>query len=289
MKKILRLDSQFSRFFLGICSAVKKFEELLDWLNPTFDDAEMIQYSSLDPNLLLSVLSACLSDCSETEAQLLGQRLAASLEQLEEKIKTERNSRINLWRIDLSSLNNSFQSGLNLNFLDKNTYFSWSLSHVGKPKRSRLTHVFFDLPILPDKFDKFEIFILIWNTLDEAKMISSLDRLPSVSTLIVYVGSPQFEVNFAIIYEKTTTMTTTSAATQLRHFTFGFHAHGIPSLKYLLTGQPDTNDFIIGEIRKTGDMAEISWLTVTVAQSLDQTRLARILMSLAVKCVDHFL
>lgn len=89
-----------------------------------------------------------------------------------------------------------------------------------------------------------------------------------------------FEINFHLNYEITTS-TSTSAETQLRQFTFGFAMGDISSLKEL-SGQPETDGLVIGEAKKTGWKADISWLTVTVRRSLDQDQLVRNLIRLAV-------
>lgn len=120
---------------------------------------------------------------------------------------------------------------------------------------------------------------------DLDEMISLLDRLPPVSTLIIMSGCPDFEVNFDINYKITTT-TTTSAATQLGHFTFGWDKEEVISSKKLLSGQLVTNDLMIGETRKTGKKADISWLTVTVTRCLDQSQLVGILFRLALEMHD---
>lgn len=256
---------------------------MLDWLNPTFDDAEIIESWSFDPSHLLYLLSISLSDCLEPEVKLLAQRVLTSLKQLEKKIKTERKRKVELLPQDLSSLNTSFQSDLNLNFLDEDRILSWSLSQVDEPKWSLLTYVAFRLPVhLQEKFEKIQIFM--WGMYDLAGMISSLDRLPPISTLIVQPGSyVDVEVNFDLNYEIAITTTATSLATQLRHFTFGFKKDCIPSWKGLFSGQLDTDDLIIGETRKTGEKAEINWLTVRVRRSLDQSQLVRILVELALE------
>lgn len=275
MKEILSRDSQFGRFFCGICSDEKKFEEMLQWLTPTFDDAEMYSFN-LDS--FLHVISSSLRDCSETEAEMLGHRLADSVRQLEKKIMTERNRKIILFGGNLSSLNMSFLSGLNLNFLDENKY-SWSLSFVNKTKWSRLTYVHGAPTVdLREKFKKIMIFM--WNTgmPDLAGMVPLLDLLPSVSTLIIQAsGLVNFEINCELDYETITTINTTS---QLRHFTFGFSKHYVMrEFNDLLSGQQENDDLIIREITgRTGHSREVSWLKVSVTRSLDQSRLIGILI-----------
>lgn len=73
-------DSQFG-FFLGFCSFEPiKFQEMLKWLNPTFDDAKMF---SLDLSSFLKLLSASLIDCIPDQAELFGRKLATSFDQLD--------------------------------------------------------------------------------------------------------------------------------------------------------------------------------------------------------------
>lgn len=160
----------------------------------------------------------------------MGQRLAALLDRLEAKITTERTSKIRLSPQDISSLNKSFQSGLKLCFLDKKKKYSWSSSSIDKSKSSQLAYVIGDLPVnLREKFKNIQIFM--WKPLDimgppfRSEMISLLNRLPPVSTLIVGIGISHFEVNFYLKYEKT------SAVTQLCRFIFKFDRRFIPFLK----------------------------------------------------------
>lgn len=132
----------------------KKFKEMLEWLNPTFDDAKLIYFNF---SLFLSVLSANSSDCSE--AALFGQKLNASLSELENQITIKRNEDISGVWPNLSYFNKSFQSGLNLRLLEE-TDHSWSIYCANKPEWARLTYVLYRLPVsLKDKFEKIEIFI----------------------------------------------------------------------------------------------------------------------------------
>lgn len=279
IKEVLKIGSQFGRFLFGICSDENKFEEMLEWLNLTFDDIRILERSSVPHTESLLSLSASLRDCSEAEAKLLGQRLAtSSLDQQEKKIR-QGSKFILSGNKDLLSMNTSFRSGLNFSFLDEEG-LSWSLTHVDKPTWSRLTCVFFHLPVnLPEKFDQIQIFIWRWATFDLAGMSSSIDRLRPISTLIIQTQLRDFEVSFDLNYEMTEPMTTTSAA-QLRHFSFGFDKHYIPSLKCMFSDEPDTEDFIIGGTTKCE--THISRGTVRVIRSLNQSQLVRILIRLAV-------
>ena len=113
-------------------------------------------------------------------------------------------------------------------------------------------------------------------------MISSLDLLPEVSTLIIWtVGSCDFEVNFHLEYETTTTTASTSATTQLRHFCFQFDQRVVELLKEKFKDQLDTDGLIIGESHKTGEKKEMNWVIVTVKKSFDRSHLLRTLIPMA--------
>lgn len=180
-------------------------------------------------------------------------------------------------------MNKSFQSGLRLNFFDDKK-ICLSFSHVEKPKWSRFTFVVDDLPVnLRNKFNKIQILMWSCEMLDPACLISSLERLSPVSTLIVLIaGIPDFEVNFDINYEMTTTTSANSAATQLQHFTFGFCKRHIPLLKDLLSDQPDFNDLIIRETKRT----VIPWLTYTVKRNIEQHQLVMQLIEVGVRVAE---
>lgn len=114
-------------------------------------------------------------------------------------------------------------------------------------------------------------------------MISSLDQLPPVSTLIVQTGNAfGLEANFDLNYKMKATKTTTSSATQLRHFIFRFNESEIPWVTDLLSGQTNTDDWmVIGKTRETGGYCKISWRTVTVRRNLEQSQLVKSLILLA--------
>lgn len=284
MKLILDEDSQFGRFLFGICSETGRFEDMLEWLSPTFGDAKTIRFNF---SRFLSSISASLVDC--LEAEKMGQRLAASVHTLKHQITTDRNQIINLKLQTLSSLNQSFKSGLNLIFLDEST-LKWSLSHVENHKCSRLTYILFDPPAnLQEDFDDIEIFMWRWGR-DLAEMITSFGRIPPVSNLIIQTRSPSvldsdvdFEVNFSLNYETSVNTTSRLDVRQLRYFTFGFFKCDVPVLKKKFSDQLDIDNFTVTDFKKTGENSEISWLTVTINRSFEQIDLVKALIELALE------
>lgn len=131
MHEIVNEDNQFGRFLFGIFSAENKTERMLQWMKPSFNDAKMFSFNICH---FLFVLSLKLSEYYVRHAKLFGQKLAGSLDQLENQIRAERNEKIYVLYEKFSTLNGFFKSGLNLKFLDRKKYPSWSLNHVDKPK-----------------------------------------------------------------------------------------------------------------------------------------------------------
>lgn len=279
MKKILEADSHFGRFFFGLFSDKENFIEMLEWLNPSFDNLKNIFFEYVSS--MLPIKSARLLDCSAAGIIQLTKRFVTLLHQLEKKIETKRDRKIEFF--DLIPFNfpelsqPELQPGFIVNVLDKNG-FSWSLSHVDDAKsRARITYAFRDSPVnLKDKFDHIQIFLWQWSSSKLADMISLLHSVPPVSILILQTSNhAEFEVNFKLNYDNT------SATTQLQHFTLGFDKKDISEWEPLLSGQPDTKELSIKTNWKTGEQEEISWLTVAVRPTrseLIQTDLVKMLI-----------
>lgn len=273
MKEILEMDnlSVFGRFLFGICSEERKFCEMLEWLNPTFCDAKLNLFNF---GIFLDLLSASLSDCSEAEAELLGRKLTDSLEQLEIQITKKREEQINTSRIiNFSSFNKSFQSGLNLSFLDS---YSWSICHIEMPRWSRLAYLCCEQPPnLCEKFDQIQVLVMVYDINKMKHMIDAFPQLPAVSTLIFHTMPAELEVNFNLSHSTTTH--SSSQSTQLRHFSFGFGRDQIYKLKEIFAYQPDMDDLII-EVRRDG---KVSWVEAKVNKTLSQHQLVDILIGVA--------
>lgn len=187
----------------------------------------------------------------------------------------------------LASFNESFKNGLNLVFLSKGC---WSICSSDEPKFSPFTHVLFIPPkSLLTKFDQCGILIWQWNIDDLAGMFSALVRIPTTSALIVRTTcvTNYFEVNFHLEYSVSDTLTGFSTVNQLRQFIFGFDQMSTFQLKNQFSFQLDGHGLIIGEPHITGEKAEIMWVTITVANHLEQHQLIQYLISLALQMSDH--